>query len=182
MSLKIGDKIQVLDDDFEGIVRQINGDEILVETPDGFLMPYAMREVIRISGQEVDMREVRVNRENVQAIKSDIELPRKAPVTRVKGEIPPPEYDLHIEKLHKNHKHLQPYDIILLQLDTAQYQIEQAIKKRKPKIVLIHGVGDGRLREELEYMVRRYEEASFRDANYQKYGQGAIEISFSYNL
>ena len=181
MSLKIGDKIQVLDDNFEGIVRQINGDEIQVETPDGFLMPYSSKEVIKISHQEVELRDVRFNSENVRESKSDQPLPRKN-VVRVKGEIPPPEYDLHIEKLHKNHKHLQPYDIILLQLDTAQYQIEQAIKKRKPKIVLIHGVGDGRLREELEYMVRRYEEASFRDGNYQKYGQGAIEVSFNYNL
>lgn len=182
MSIKIGDKIQVLDDAFEGVVRQINGDELQVETPDGFLMPYNLREVIKVSNQEISLRDVRFNSENIRESKSDNEVPRKAIVTRVKGEIPPPEYDLHIEKLHKNHKALQAYDIILLQLDTAQYQIEQAIKKRKPKIVLIHGVGDGRLREELEYMVRRYEQASFRDANYQKYGQGAIEISFNYNL
>ena len=50
--------------------------------------------------------------------------------------------------------------------------------RRIPKIVFIHGVGEGVLKSELDFMLGRYEEVYFQDANYQKYGQGATEVGF----
>ncbi|NNK27798.1 MAG: Smr/MutS family protein, partial [Flavobacteriaceae bacterium] len=63
----------------------------------------------------------------------------------------------------------------------ARRQLEFAIKKRIPKIVFIHGVGEGVLKLELEYLFGRYDNILFYDANYQKYGVGAIEVRIFQN-
>jgi dsDNA-specific endonuclease/ATPase MutS2 len=68
------------------------------------------------------------------------------------------------------------YEILNLQMETAKRHIEFAIKNRIPKIIFIHGVGEGVLKSELDFMLGRYEEVYFQDANYQKYGQGATEV------
>jgi dsDNA-specific endonuclease/ATPase MutS2 len=74
------------------------------------------------------------------------------------------------------------YDILTLQVETAKRHIEFAIKNRIPKIVFIHGVGEGVLKAELDFMLGRYDNISFQDANYQKYGLGATEIYFKQNI
>lgn len=68
------------------------------------------------------------------------------------------------------------FDIVNLQLDTAKRQLEFAIQKRIQKIVFIHGVGEGILKEELGYLFRKYEGIDWYDADYQKYGMGATEV------
>ena len=68
------------------------------------------------------------------------------------------------------------YDMLTLQTDTAKRQLEFAIRKRIPKVVFIHGVGAGVLRQELEYLFGRYDNVKYYDANYQKYGSGATEV------
>ena len=73
------------------------------------------------------------------------------------------------------------YDILALQTETAVRHVEFAIKNRIPKIVFIHGVGEGILKAELDFMLGRYDNLSFRDANYQKYGLGATEVYIRQN-
>ncbi|HZJ19117.1 MAG TPA: Smr/MutS family protein, partial [Pricia sp.] len=68
------------------------------------------------------------------------------------------------------------YEMLNLQLETAKRQLEFAIKKRIQKVVFIHGVGEGVLKEELNYLFRRYENVKYYDAEYQKYGLGATEV------
>ena len=99
-----------------------------------------------------------------------------------KKEISAPEFDLHIEKLVKNHKSLSNYDILTIQLETAQRHMDFAVRNRIPKIVFIHGVGEGVLKSDLDFLLGRYDNVVFQDANYQKYGQGATEVYFKQNV
>ena len=73
------------------------------------------------------------------------------------------------------------YDILTLQTETAKRHIEFAIRNRIPKIVFIHGVGEGILKAELDFLLGRYDGIDFQDANYQKYGLGATEVYFRQN-
>jgi len=68
------------------------------------------------------------------------------------------------------------HEMLNLQIDTAKRQLEFAIRKRIQKIVFIHGVGEGILKEELKYLFGRYENVKCYDADYQKYGLGATEV------
>ena len=102
---------------------------------------------------------------------------RKQPKTKVKERFEPTmEVDLHVHQLVKSSKGMTNHEILTLQLDTARRQLEFAIKKRIQKVVFIHGVGEGVLKIELEYLFGRYDNLKFYDANYQKYGVGATEV------
>ncbi|SKC01373.1 Smr domain-containing protein [Salegentibacter salinarum] len=69
-----------------------------------------------------------------------------------------------------------------LQMETAKRQIEFAMRKRIQKIVFIHGVGEGVLKAELDFLLGRYDNLKFYDADYQKYGLGATEVYFFQNV
>ena len=70
------------------------------------------------------------------------------------------------------------YDILNLQMEIAKRQLEFAQKNRMPRVVFIHGVGEGVLKAELDFLLGRYDNITFQDANYQKYGLGATEVYF----
>lgn len=84
--------------------------------------------------------------------------------------------DLHIEKLLPDTRGMSTYDILNYQMDTAKGQLEFAIRKRIQRIVFIHGVGEGVLKEELRTLFRRYEDLRVGDADYREYGLGATEV------
>lgn len=171
-----GDKVSVLDDDFNGVVFEVNGNEITIETEEGFMMKYASHQLIK--DLETSILDKSIKTFNLTEIKSQKETPkpRRIVTEKIKGEIPPPEFDLHIEKLAKNYRSMSNYDILTLQSETAKRHIEFAIRNRIPKIVFIHGVGEGILKAELDFMLGRYENITFRDADFRKYGVGATEV------
>ncbi len=72
------------------------------------------------------------------------------------------------------------YDILSLQIDTARRQLEFAIKKNIQRVVFIHGVGEGVLQKELEFLLGRYN-VSVQPASFQKYGFGATEVYIYHN-
>jgi len=178
-NFNIGDHVSVLDDDMDGVVSVINGDKITIETTDGFTMTYFVNQLVKnLNSSDLSGRIKSFNAQRIQQEK-EVPLKHKQPTAvRQKGEIPPPEFDLHIEKLVKNPKMMSNYQILNLQIETAQRHIEFALRNRIPKIVFIHGVGEGVLKADLDAMLSRYDQITFQDANYQKYGVGATEVYF----
>jgi dsDNA-specific endonuclease/ATPase MutS2 len=179
---KIGDKIMVLDDAINGVVLAVKNNEVSVETQDGFTMTFFVNELIKINDSSNLMDEIKsVNRTQIEKEKA-IPKPRSFVKERKdKYEISAPEFDLHIEKLVPNKGGMSNYDILTLQTETAKRHIEFAIRNRIPKIVFIHGVGEGVLKAELDFLLGRYENIVFQEGNYQKYGQGATEVYFKQN-
>ena len=84
--------------------------------------------------------------------------------------------DLHIEKLLSDTRGMTTFDLLNYQMDTARGQLEFAMRKRIQRVVFIHGVGEGILKEELRTLFRRYEGLKVQDADYRKYGMGATEV------
>ena len=176
-----GDKVTVLDDAMDGIVTAVSGDAITVMTTDGFELKFQSKELLKIEGDEMKLG---IGNTPVSLILKEKEIPKPRSFIKEKKskkEIPVPEFDLHIEKLVKNFRGMNNYDILTLQTETAQHHIEFAVRNRIPKIVFIHGVGEGVLKAELDFLLGRYEQISFKDGNYQKYGSGATEVYFKQN-
>lgn len=178
-----GDKVSVLDEAIDGIVLDVKNNEITIETTEGFTMTYFVKELIKINNSNV------LNTNNGSFNLNEVKLQKEIPKPRSfvkekksKHENPVPEFDLHIEKLVKNYKGMNNYEILTLQSETAKRHIEFAIRNRIPKIVFIHGVGEGILKSELDFLLGRYEMITFQDANYQKYGLGATEVYFKQNV
>ncbi len=178
-NFQIGDKVSVLDDDIDGIVLKSNLNEITIETIDGFEMTYDAKELVLISSTNEISKFT--SKQEILKSKQEKEISNKPKINldkKSKKEVFTLEIDLHIEKLVPSIKGLNNYDILTIQLDTAKRQMDFAVRNRIPKLVFIHGVGEGVLKSELEFFLKRYENITFQEANYQKYGQGAIEVYF----
>lgn len=170
---QIGDSVETLDDVIKGKVDAIDGTQISIETTDGFNMSYDASELVKISG------EISVSNYEVAQIKSEKEIPKKRKPQHSKPKernAPKMEVDLHIQQLAKSYKGMSNYDMLNLQMDAAKRQLEFAIRNRIQKVVFIHGVGEGVLKEELKYLFGRYENIKYYEADYQKYGLGATEV------
>ena len=174
--MKIGNTVMVIDDNVEGTIVCIENNKVVVQTLDGFQITYEKKELVvlenPISSQEFsvdNISEVLKNKEVIRHKNSRAQKPKQ----RVK---PAMEVDLHIHQLVSSQRGLSNYDMLEIQLDTAKRQLHFAMKKGIQRVVFIHGVGAGVLRQELEYLLKRYDAVSFEDANFQKYGRGATEI------
>ena len=175
-----GDQVSVLDEAINGVVLSVNNQEVRIETEDGFVMNYTAKELIKINISNDLSKDM--GSFNSNQIKKEKEEPKArifVKEKKSKNVIPAPEFDLHIEKLVPNFRGMSNYDILTLQSETAKRHLEFAIKNRIPKIIFIHGVGEGILKSELNFLFGRYDNISFQDANYQKYGLGATEVFIS---
>jgi dsDNA-specific endonuclease/ATPase MutS2 len=172
-----GDQVSVLDEDVNGVVVSVQDKQITIETTDGFVMTYFVNELLKVNNFSNLMDSIK--RIDIVEVAKEKEIPKARSFVKEKKdkrEIPAPEFDLHIEKLVPNKRGMSNYDILTLQSETAKRHIEFAIKNRIPKIVFIHGVGEGVLKSELDFLLGRYENIAFQDGNYQKYGLGATEV------
>ena len=170
---QIGDSVEVLDEDISGYVQSIEGEMITLITDDGFPLRYHYKELL------LKQEGLKVTNFEASQVKKEKEIPKRNPSKVVKPKLrnaPKMEVDLHIQQLVKTTKGLTNFDMMNLQLETAKRQLEFAIRKRIQKVVFIHGVGEGVLKEELHYLFKKYDGIKWYDADYQKYGLGATEV------
>jgi hypothetical protein len=89
--------------------------------------------------------------------------------------------DLHIEKLSDDWKHLSNYEILTIQLKTFEKYYELSLAHIQPSLIVIHGVGEGKLRDEIHDRLRLKKEVkSFVNQYDSRFGYGATEIFFQY--
>lgn len=97
------------------------------------------------------------------------------------AEAPRSAVDLHIEKLTDNWQRMSNLEILNLQLKTFEKYYELAVSHLQPTLVVIHGVGSGRLRDEIhEILKTRREVKTFVNQYDPRFGYGATEIYFEY--
>ena len=177
-----GDRVSVLDEAINGVVLSVKDKEVTIETEEGFVMTFFVNELIKVNVSSNLMDSIK--RINVDEVSKEKEIPKPRSFVKErkdKNEISAPEFDLHIEKLVPNKRGMSNYDMLTLQSETAKRHIEFAIRNRIPKTVFIHGVGEGILKAELDFLLGRYDNIAFQDANYQKYGLGATEVFIKQN-
>jgi len=151
--MNIGDKVQALDDDFEGIILSINDNDIEVQDQDGFSVMYSYKELVVIDRYSLDIEQMSEVPFSVIREKEGVKKKKSQKITQKQRSAPTMEVDLHIHKIVKRGGRLS-----------------------NSKMVFIHGVGEGVLREELYTLLRRYEGIKFYDADFKKYGAGATEV------
>ena len=104
-------------------------------------------------------------------------------IGRVRENLPPARsvVDLHIEKLSDNWKHLSNFEILTIQLKEFEKFYELAVAHYQPTLTVIHGVGTGKLREEIHALLNTKREVkSYVNQYTAAYGYGATEIYFKY--
>jgi hypothetical protein len=164
---KIGDTVSFLDEPGGGTVTAVAGDKITVEDDFGFEDEHAAHSLIL-------KKAMNFNAESV---------PQKDPVSR-KGSaqnlnFAKPNFlecDLHFGQLVAYPKNYGSHQKLQIQLNEAQKTLEKARRAGIKKVILIHGVGQGRLKEEVHSLLERMDRLTFFDASFAEYGSGATEV------
>lgn len=103
--------------------------------------------------------------------------------SRARQHLEPARYviDLHMEKIAPNWQHLSNLEIITLQLNEFEKYYDLAVAHHQPSLTVIHGIGTGRLRDEIHELLKyRREVKTFVNQYHSSYGYGATEIWFQY--
>ncbi len=87
------------------------------------------------------------------------------------------EVDLHIEELVDKPGDLSSFEMLNIQLERFEKELDQAIANNFRKIVFIHGVGNGRLRQEIHSILKKTRGVTFQDGSYKEYGYGATQVN-----
>ncbi|MFD1063750.1 Smr/MutS family protein [Winogradskyella litorisediminis] len=182
--IKVGDTVETIDDAIKGKVLKISGDSIFVESEDGFEFEFSANELIILDSEDnINLGSLanssisEITREKESGKKPNYHKPKAK-----KRHQPTFIVDLHIHHLTDSTRGMTNFDMLNLQLDTARRQLDFAIKQRMPKMVFIHGVGEGVLRQELYTVLRRYNNVTFYDADYREFGLGATEVKIFQNV
>lgn len=91
------------------------------------------------------------------------------------------EIDLHIGELVESYTGLSNKEMLDIQMDYFIKSMNQAEKEKMSKVIFIHGVGNGVLKNEINKYLRNTAGVEFHDASFARYGMGATEVVFYRN-
>jgi hypothetical protein len=87
--------------------------------------------------------------------------------------------DLHIEKLADDWQHMSSVEKLGLQLRTFEKYLDLAIAHHLPSMIVIHGIGSGKLKDEIHEILKyRKDVKSFINQYDPRFGYGATEVYF----
>lgn len=87
------------------------------------------------------------------------------------------EVDLHINELLDNPAGLSNKEIMDVQLEKVENEMRSAIQSHAKRIVFIHGVGQGVLKQEVARLLKsKFPKYTFQDASFKEYGYGATMV------
>ena len=89
--------------------------------------------------------------------------------------------DLHMEKLSNDWQHMSNFEILTMQLKEFEKWYNLSVAHRQDNLIVIHGVGSGKLRDEIHDILKGKKEVRFFINQYDhRFGYGATEIFFQY--
>ncbi len=197
MEFQLGQRVKFLNDPGEGSVAGFpRPGWILVQDREGFTYEHPVEELVPVGdwNKEYDkylqtqpdiMDVVERNLDKHVARKANEQFRllyknKDASSVKRKGELM--EIDLHIHELLDRHEGMSNGEIIQIQLEHFERTLRIAEEKKIPRVVYIHGVGQGVLRAEIRKMLTMYyPNCEFMDGPYQHYGYGATEVRISTN-
>lgn len=87
------------------------------------------------------------------------------------------EKDLHIDKLTDSWRRIPKNDILRIQLVEFDKYLEKAILMNVSRVFIIHGVGEGRLKDAIATrLMQNPDIVTFKNEFHPKYGWGATEV------
>ena len=192
MKFNIGDQVSFLNEPGGGKITAFKGKaSAMVMLDDGLEIPYALEQLVHKSNQHEKQKEepkkieisqidpdvflAEIKKITVEKVIREKEKPLPKKVSKSRTPIED-EVDLHIENLLPSHRGMSNGEIIDVQLRHFTKALDNAIRNNYSKIVFIHGVGKGRLREEIIALLNTYSGISYRAASYELYGWGATEV------
>ncbi len=119
-----------------------------------------------------------LNHEDLTRLKSikEFKQPIKKSVAKQQLKDLTKEIDLHIEELVDSYSNLTNSQILNIQLERFEKELDYCIQNGFKKLIVIHGVGNGKLKSEITTILKGTDNINFYDGSYKNYGYGATEI------
>jgi len=194
---KVGDKVRFLNEIGDGIIVGFLGKKhALVKVEHDFELPFLLKELLVIEdNNENELKDTATIQLPLEANElkyfKPIEIDPKALVEAMlskstvdkKKQSKPHHYlevdlevDLHVEELVNSHKHLSNGQILYIQMGRFEQALDNALAKNAKRLIVIHGIGTGKLKSEIHARLKLMPHLKYYDASYSKYGFGATEI------
>jgi DNA-nicking Smr family endonuclease len=180
MKASIGNKIKVINENFEGEIKEIlKNNRLIITCTDGFDYEFSTNEVVIIDEDNkhqytIDETAVSTKIASDKYIKEDF---LKKYTSKSKFQYNRTlEIDLHLNKLVEHPELLEDWQHLHTQMQHVKNCLSAADKKNIRKIVFIHGVGTGVLKTELQNYLSKFENLTVSKADFNEYGNGATEV------
>jgi hypothetical protein len=176
----IGEKVGFLREQGIGIVKGFrSNNELIIEDETGFERYFHASDLIKIKSLDFDLGGAVPIKENYIPNKKQATIYIKEEPTFGAKSAKFWELDLHIEELIDSHRGMSNAEILQIQISEFRAFYRKALAHRITKIIIIHGVGEGVLKDEIRLFLSKKENLEYFDASYQEYGKGATEIRFN---
>lgn len=182
MSFQVGQKIVFLHDAGGGKILEILEKRYLILDDDGFERLCLANEIGPVHGSEYRIDDTAIKGINEdESFATGSHASRSGQLTGSRKPVEVWEIDLHIEALTDSHSGWTNTDIVRKQMLEFRSFFKRAQSRRIRKLVVIHGVGTGVLKEEVREFLRKQDGVEFFDADYAEYGKGATAVELRYN-
>jgi hypothetical protein len=183
-TFQVGEKVGFLHESGGGTVRKIDSLGIFhVEDETGFERPFRQNELVKIYGSDYHLPDnVDLQRNDDDSLTRTNYTSHKETKTGSRKPIDIWEIDLHIESLRDSHWGMGNAEILKIQLTELRNFYSKARDKHIRKLIIIHGVGEGVLKDEVRLFLSKKEGIEYFDADYREYGKGATAVELRYNF
>lgn len=170
MQFKVGDIVSLLQQTGKYTILAINHTQITIEDEHGF-------------DQKIDVKHLVAQRPitvlEVPNFDKDVGVNSKVFPLKTKSEYF--EIDLHIESLISKDRGLTAHDKFMIQIKHFKEFTNLMIDKRQKKYRIIHGAGEGKLKNEIRAMLSSRKGFTMHDDQYSfgRVGASIIEIKLS---
>ncbi len=150
MDFKVGDKVLFKREKQTAVILKINSIyKVLVERSDGFQMNVSVKDIILVDTDTVEgYGSCFHNKDKNHTDKKVSKQQRSQTVLKI---------DLHIELLVSDYHSMSNYEIVQIQLNSLREKLTNSINSKITKLIIVHGIGSGVLRDEVHKVIQEYQ-------------------------
>lgn len=166
MQFKVGDKVSLLDENFYAfVIKVLENNILLLEDQDGFERKCSTNEVVKIEAERYQHIPIQVKKLDKEESKRVVKRKKHIPVV-----------DLHMENLVDSHSGMTNHEIVLFQLKYFKNKLETYKRRGIKEFIVVHGIGSGKLKAEVRYILDGYLNIEYMDDHISGYGVGATRV------
>jgi hypothetical protein len=180
MKFHLNEKVAFLNESGFASIKSISNSNILIEDEFGFERYVLSSQLVKIMIDDYDIPTSAkyFDKDNIAPKKIKKHSNKKRVKETVNSDVW--EIDLHLENLPQDILKSPDTHYIDMQMKALRYFLERVKKNRVKKFIVIHGVGDGILKDQVISYLSRFESYKLQDGDSSKYGKGATQVIVSF--
>ncbi len=183
MSFEKGEKVSFLYDTGGGIIVSQKSNLIyIVQDDSGFERTFQMAELVKIHGSDYKISnaaDIQMNEDETLSKPNHFVFKEKGSNSNKSMDVW--EIDLHIDMITESNRGMTNFQMLTKQLTEFKSFFKKAKSKNVRKLNVVHGVGEGVLKEEIRSYLEKQEGVEYYDADFREYGKGATTVEIHCN-